>query len=628
MTSMKRFAKYRGLRWLLVLAAGTLAALYLISCQNTTEETLSAKRPADPWTGSPIYQDMTAASGVNFTYHTGEEAMHYAILESLGGGVGLIDYDGDGLLDIFVTGGGYYDGPDKKQIKGHPCRLYKNLGSFKFQDVTSETGLDIPWFYTHGVAVCDYDKDGWPDLLVTGYGGLALFRNVAGPGQTRRFVEVTKEAGLLGPHVWTTSAAWADFDGDGFADLYVCQYIDWSLDKDRPCTGYRKQVQRDVCPPRGFSAAAHRLYRNVPDSRAGTNGGRRFIDVAKPAGLRVPRTDADYAQLTYLSEDRKHALRDADSRKEYGKALGIVVVDVNNDARPDIFVANDTVNRFLYLNRSLPGKPQFEEVGMETGVATDDHGFPQGSMGVDAGDPYGTGLPALWLTNFEMENHALFRNAFHEGQLHFQFDTYAAGVAAIGQLFVGWGTAFTDVDNDGWEDIFIANGHVVHHPSPSTVAQEPVLFLNQGQGRFKRTKAGGSYFQGAHRGRGVAFGDLDNDGRPDVVISHVEEPVTLLRNVADAGNHWLGVTLATKDRRTLAGAKVVLAVNGRNLTRFVKGGGSCYSANDTRLLFGLGQAAKAGKLTVDWPTGQPRRESFDDLPIDRYHTLVQGTGSH
>src|SRR5438128_1853817 len=277
--------------------------------------------PAETSTVADIFLDRTPDSGIDFICRNGEEAGHYAILESLGGGVALFDYDGDGLLDIFLTGGGYFDGPDKKQIQGHPCKLYKNLGGWKFQDVTKEVGLDGIAFYTHGAAVADYDRDGWPDLLVTGYGRVALFHNEPDGAGGRRFREVTAAAGLLGSHFWSTSAAWGDLDGDGYPDLYLCQYVDWSNDKDPTCGGYYPGIPRDVCPPAQFASRPHALYRNRGD---GT-----FENVAAAAGLRTDRADRDY-----------------------GKGLGVLLVDVDRDGRADVYVANDTTDNFLYLNRS------------------------------------------------------------------------------------------------------------------------------------------------------------------------------------------------------------------------------------------------------------------------------------
>jgi hypothetical protein len=560
--------------------------------------------------GAPPVQE--ADAGINFTYRNGEEAGHFAILESLGGGIALVDYDGDGLLDIFLTGGGYFDGPDKKEIRGHTCRLYRNLGGWKFQDVTKEAGLDSlaggrPWFYTHGAAVADYDRDGWPDLLVTGYGRVALFHNEpadpADPKRGRRFVDVTDRAGLNRDHIWATSAAWGDLDGDGYPDLYICQYVNWGFHPpliNPPCAGYTTDVRRDVCPPAQFASLPHALYRN-----AAGPGGRRFLDVSRAAGIRAaPRDDADY-----------------------GKGLGVLMVDVNGDGRTDVYVANDTTDNFLYLNGSALGKLALRERGFALGVARDGGGIPNGSMGVDAADYNGTGRPSLWVTNYEGELHALYRNKETGPEPRFHYSTQVAGIAAIGQNFVGFGTAFLDVDGDGWEDLVISNGHVIRRPYRCGVRQKPVLLRNQGNGRFADiTPQGGGYFRSEHRGRGLVVGDLDNDGRPDLIVSHVNEPVTLLRNRSADGHHWLGVELAGREGRDVVGTRLTLEAGGRRFTRFAKGGGSYLSSGDRRHLFGLGAVEAVGTLTVEWPSGDPRVQHFDGLAVDHYYQIRQGEG--
>jgi hypothetical protein len=546
--------------------------------------------------GPAHFRDVTADSGLDFTYHNGEEADLYTILESLGGGVALIDYDNDGLLDIFLPGGGYFDGPDKKEIKGHPCKLYKNLGNFKFRDVTAEVGLDHladgkPWFYTHGCAVADYDRDGWPDLLVTGYGRLALFHNEDDGKGGRRFVDVTRAAGLS-DDLWSTSAAWADLDGDGYPDLYVCHYLDWSFHNHPVCGAQAADAKRDICAPPTFKAQPHRLYRNNRD--------RTFTDVSQSAGL------------------RQHTTSD-------GKGLGVLIVDVNDDRRPDIYAVNDTQENLLYLNRGPRGGAlRLEEKGVYCGVARDDHGLPDGSMGVDAADYDGSGRASLWVTNYEMETHSLFRN---EGKEFFLYRSQFAGIAAIGRRFVGFGTGFLDIDHDGWEDLFIANGHVLRHPVRTTRLQRPVLLHNEGNGKFANITAGeGPYFQQGHLGRGVAIGDLDNDGQPDLVISHLNEPVVVLRGERNrsAGHqhHWLGVELFGKDNADVVGAKLVLELGDRRLTRFAKGGGSYLSSDDRRLLFGLGDGTKAGQLTVYWPSGL--EQHWNGLAVDQYWQVIEG----
>src|SRR5579883_818194 len=465
---------------------------------------------------SAVFSDVTAASGVAFAYRNGEEVTppHLSILESLGGGAAAIDYDGDGLLDLFFVGGGHFGGRDNKQILGHPCHLYRNEGGWKFRDVTAEAGLDKlaggkPWFYTHAAAVADYDRDGHPDLLVTGWGRVALFHNEPDGKGGRRFVDVSAAAGLDQGITWATSAAWADFDGDGYSDFYLCQYVDWSFTNNPPCNYDGKTP--DVCPPKTFKGLQHKVYRNA--------GGGQFVDATKDAGLLGGGAEAS-------------------------KGLGVVAVDVDLDGKPDVYVANDTVPNFLYVNKSEKGRLRFSEQGMLAGVALDGGGVSNGSMGVDASDPFGSGKPCLWVTNYENELHALYRNVSTRDRAHFLFATPASGIAAIGQKFVGWGTGFADFDLDGWEDLFIANGHAIRYPTGTTRRQRPVLMRNRG-GKFTDVSGqGGDYFGQQHLSRGVVLADLDNDGRVDVVVCHMNEPVTLLRNVAPGGNHWLGVELA------------------------------------------------------------------------------------
>jgi RNA polymerase sigma factor (sigma-70 family) len=573
-----------------LLTVGTVAALGLpeqpagAPSPETARERAPAAPPAEE--DSPLFRDMTPQSGVDFTYRNGEEADLYTLLESLGGGVALIDYDGDGLLDIFFPGGGEFAGADKTQIKGRPCKLFKNLGKWKFKDVTKEVGLDKIDFYTHGAAVADYDSDGWPDLFVYGYGQVTLFHNEPDGKGGRRFVDMTKKAGLT-DDLWSTSAAWADFDGDGLPDLYVCHYVDWSFKKNPICTYDGKT--RDIAPPKNFNAQPHRVYHN--------NGDGTFTDVSKTAGL---RTD--------------------------GKGLGVVVGDVNGDGKPDIFVANDTEDKFLYLNRSTAGNIAFAEVGVVAGVARDDNGATNGSRGLAVGDFDNSGRPSLLVTNWEHEKLGLYHNDSRAGQPLFRYVTQKAGLwRIVNQNYVSWGVGFFDLDHDGWLDLFIANGHALRSPQGrATVVQRPALMRNEGGKFIDITAQGGPYFEKDHRGRGVAFGDLDNDGRIDLVISHLNEPAVLLRNEAKPGaSHWLGVELQGKARGDVTGAKLVLEVEGLPAqTRYATGGGSFASSSDPRHVFGIGTAKRVGKLTVYWPSG--KEQSWEGLAVDQYWRLVEG----
>ncbi len=618
------------------LGGALLAAFGLsLGCGGRPAPEPAPAPPEAPEAG--YFEDVTAASGVRFTYRNGEEAGHCAILESLGGGVALIDYDGDGLLDIFLTGGGYFDGPDRKQIKGHPCKLYRNLGGWKFQDVTAEVGLDQlapsplplspggergrgeggePWFFTHGAAVADYDNDGWPDLLVTGWGRLALLHNEPDGKGGRRFRDVTRPAGLTDTR-WSTSAAFGDLDGDGFPDLYVCHYVNWSWANNPECKDYRDQTRPDVCPPKQFDALPHALYRN---NRDGT-----FTEVSQDAGLRVPRQKADYDRLTHLGPEGRQHLQTADKAHDYGKGLGVLIFDADDDGRPDVYVANDTTGNFLYLNA---GGGRFREVALERGVAYDENATPTGSMGVDAADFNGVGALSVFVTNYQNEAHSLYRN---KGKGQFVYASRSAGITAIGLGYVGFGTAFLDFDLDGNEDLFVSNGHVVKYPPfPSEVKQAPVLFRNARKPGDKPydvsfenvSGRGGPFFRGKYLGRGLAVGDLDNDGRPDVVLNPMNGAAVLLRNVHEAGHHWLGAELVGRPYRDAVGARLTLDAGGRQLLRAVKGGGSYLSSGDRRLLVGLGADAKVGRLTVRWPSGKV--QSWDNLPADRYWRLVEG----
>jgi hypothetical protein len=605
-----------------VLAGIAMLTVTLASaCSNRDTGSTAIVCPVLDESCASLFREVTTESGIDFTYRNGEEADQYAMVEIMGGGLAAFDYDGDGRLDLFVVGGGTIGGPNSNQIRSRPCKLYRNLGGFKFRDVTAEAGLTGIDFYSHGAIVTDYDCDGWPDLLVTGWHGLALFHNEpvdpTDPAKGRHFVNVTETVGLP-KDLWSTGAAFGDLDGDGFPDLYLAQYGDWSFERNHPdCRD--KNGHRDICAPKRFMGLEHKLFRNV--------GGKRFEDVSKPAGLRVARTEAEYADLHWLPPAARDRLRTSVTTGEtrFGKGLGVLMADINGDGHPDVYVTNDAVDNFLYANRTTnAGRIQLEEIGIASGTALSAAGTPDASMGVDAGDFDGSGKPALWCTNYVKELHALYRNECRPGREYFVHTSARAGIGGASHPTVGWGTGFADFTLRGRLDIFVVAGDAYRNGTDAPCAQVPVLFENQGDGTFRDvTPTGGPYFRTAHRARGAVLADFDNDGRMDLAVSHLNEPIAILRNEADtAGRHWIGIELRGKGNRDVVGARIVVEAGGRRQTRFAKSGNSYLSSCDPRHLLGLTEAARVDRVTVFWPWGG--EQQWEGLAADRYWRLVEG----
>ena len=603
----------------IALFASLTLALGCSASKSTTEPPVQVPTPvgSSP-VGPPVFEDVTDRCGIQFVYRNGEEANQYAIIETLGGGIALLDYDNDGLLDVFIGGGGYFDGTS---VLGHPGKLYRNLGGFKFKDVTPAVGLATPLQYSHGVSAFDYDNDGWVDLLVSGYCRLILFRNESDGSGGRRFVDVTARAGL-NDTLWSSSTAWGDLNGDGRPDIYVCHYANWGFSGIGPdgqpfrhptnCT-YDNRT-RDVCQPRKFTPLPHTVYVS--------NGDGTFSDVSDKFVRRTdPATKA--ASIGRVRVD--------------GRGIGVLIADVNNDGRPDIYTANDTDDNFLYLNRGDrygTGAPAVtEEVGLLAGVARDGAGHANGSMGLAVGDYDRSGRASLLVTTYENELPALFRNRTADpAGPRFDYATRGSGLGVLDTGNVSWGTCFADFDLNGWEDVVIANGHAIRDPHRSlrnlslrnNRKQKPVLLLNDGAGFAVESARGGPYFDSLHNARGTATGDLDNDGRLDLVICGHNEPVTVLRNVAPvSGKHWVGLTLRGKTPRDLVGSRVVIETASGTFTRFVKGGASYGSTDDPRLHFGLGGDEKIVKSTIYW--SHAAAEDVPGLTVDRYHQIREGS---
>jgi hypothetical protein len=491
------------------------------------------------------------------------------LVETMGGGGGFVDLDRDGLLDVYLV-----SYTMERQADGRVPRdaLYRNRGDGTFTDVTARAGLGGP-MRGMGLAVGDYDNDGWPDLYVSGYRTHRLYHNQ----RNGSFADVTASSGLPSS-AWGTSAAWFDYDADGDLDLFVCHYLDVDPDAPLPCQMIR---DRPFCSIDRFRGSPSALYRN---------DGGRFTDVSAAAGV---------------------------ARGE-GKALGVVAADLDGDGRIDLFVANDTSPNLLYRNR---GDGTFAEVGLEAEVAFDPAGRARGAMGVDVADYDGDGRFDLTVTNFTRQGQSLFRNA---GGLVFRDAAREAGIAEPSLPMSGFGARFLDEDNDGLVDLAVANGHPFEPVAtvwPGITYAEPgFLFENTGHGFRDAAGERAPALARPMAGRGLATGDFDNDGDPDILVMGVGERPRLLRNDGGNRNHWLGVVLeGARGNRDGVGAVALVTAGGRQRVKVRAGGTSYLSASDPRLLFGLGTAARVERLEVRWPSGQVTL--LNDVAGGRYVTV-------
>ena len=535
--------------------------------QLDVDRTPRPPRP-DDW-----FEDVAERAGIRFAYRDGCEAGFYQMLEMYGGGVALFDYDRDGDVDVFLTGGGKLVGPPI-QVLGRPSALFRNDGSWQFTEVTREAGLDDDGLYTHGASAGDFDRDGYPDLLVAGFGGLRLYHNQ----QDGSFADVTESSGLESDG-WNILGAWADIDRDGWLDLYILVYSDWQPDHTRLCQNDNRR--RDCCGPTLFDGNPDHLFRNRGD---GT-----FEEISEQAGL-----------------------------LERNRGLGIVAVDLNDDDWIDLYVGNDAQENYLYLGGP---KLPLRSDGVVAGVAFSASGEREGTMGVDVGDFDGDGLPDLWWCNFASQDNSLARRVGNDA---FYGVADVTGMVGRSRPWTGFGTGFGDFDSDGWLDIFIANGHVCYESLQSPSHQPAQLFRNEAGKRFVEiSEQGGPYFSIPHAGRGGAIGDLDNDGAPDLVISRQNDPVAVLRNRLPA-EHWVRVELrGTTSNPDAVGAKVTARYGERILVRWLRGGGGYASYFDPRILLPATDDAPVD-VTVKWPSGKTER--FNDLAQKQTHVLIEGEG--
>jgi hypothetical protein len=540
--------------------------------------------------GPIVFQDVTKASGLASWRHVMGTPQKKYILETDGSGVGLIDYDNDGWLDIYLVNGSTYDALDGKVTPPHAA-LFHNNHDGTFTNVAAQAGVtNDRWGF--GVAIGDYDNDGWPDIFVANFGKNRLYHN----NHDGTFTDEAEKAGVtLGN--WSDGAAWGDYDGDGKLDLFVSGYVHDDV-KNQPSaedgtasTAFCQMRGAPVmCGPRGLPGEPDHLFHN--------NGDGTFTDVSVKAGV-------------------------SDPDKYYG--FTAVFVDVNNDGKPDLLVANDSERNYLYVNK---GDGTFDDQSYISGFAFNSEGREIASMGLAAGDYLNNGRVDLLITDFSDDFKALYRN---DGDASFTEVARDAGIAMPAIPFVGWGDGFLDYDNDGWKDIMMINGHVYpqvdEHNWGTTYAERPLLFHNSHDGKFTYVPAvKGTGLAVLTTGRGAAFGDLFNNGKIDVVINPVDGTPVLLKNVNPDHHHWVELKLVggPKSPRDAVGATVYLTADGIRQREDVMSGGSYISSNDQRPHFGLGDATDPGTAEIHWPSGA--RETVRLPAVDRIYTITEGKG--
>jgi hypothetical protein len=540
-------------------------------------------------TGPVIFQDIAQKAGLTTWKHKMGTPEKRYIIETNGSGVGLIDYDNDGWLDIYFVNGSTVDALSGKAV-GPKAALFHNNHDGTFTDVAAKAGVTNDRWGV-GVAIADYDNDGWPDIYVTNFGKNRLYHN----NHDGTFTDVAEKAGVtLGN--WSTGATWGDYDGDGHLDLFVPGYVHYDmanqpLSSNLGATLCQFRGEEVMCGPRGLKGEPDHLFHN--------NGDGTFTDVSEKAGV-------------------------GDKSAYYG--LASLFIDVNGDGKPDLLVADDSTPNYLYLNK---GDGTFEDASYASGYALNENGRETASMGIAFGDYRNNGLVDFYNTTFSDDYNPLYRN---DDNANFTDVSYPMGIAEPTIPFLGWGDAFLDFDNDGWKDIVIANGHVYpiadHTSWGTTWAQRALLFHNIEGKKFDLMPAvAGTGLANVYVGRGLAVGDLFNDGKLDVVINVLDGPPALLRNVSTDNHHWLELKLVggPKSPRDAVGATVYLTSGGQRQRGDVVSGGSYASTHDPRLHFGLGDATSVDVIEVHWPSGA--KEKFTISKIDQIVTLVEGKGT-
>jgi hypothetical protein len=545
----------------------------------------NAQQPS-PKPAPPLAQflDVAEKSGLTMSNIFGGKDTKKYIIETTGTGVAIFDYDNDGWPDIFLVNGTTLEGPDNSATN----HLYRNNHDGTFTDVTKPAGLAGPAGWGQGVCVGDYDNDGWEDVYVTYYGKNRLYHNNQGV-----FTEVAEKSGTAGNgKAWGSGCAFVDYDRDGLLDLVVANYVDFDL-ATAPAPGERAScVWKGVpvmCGPRGLPPAKNILYHNLGDGK--------FADITTKA--HIDQTPGHYS-------------------------LGVAIFDFDDDGWPDIYLACDSTASILFHNNH---DGTFTDIAVSAGAAYNEDGREQAGMGVTIGDYNGDGRLDIFKTNFSDDTSTLYRN---NGNGTFDDVTFAAGLGLHTQ-YLGWGTVFFDFDNDGWPDVLVVNGHVYPEVDKqhlgSTYPEPRILYHNNGNATFTDISSdAGSGITAMHAGRGLAIGDLWNDGRLSAVVSNMNDHPSLLVNQLRSPNHWIAIrTVGTKSNRDGIGSRITVKTGSRMLVDEVRSGASYASSCDMRVHFGLGAAGKVEWVQVRWPSG--RVEQFENLPVDAIHTVKEGTGS-
>ncbi len=567
--------------------AAILLCLSPSGCISPQRPTTTVNPQATPVLAPALFKDVAARSGLKFNHALGDAGRFY-FFETTPAGCAFLDFNNDGYQDVFLVQSG--SSAPAKTVKNRPtCALFLNNKNGTFKDVTRGSGLDKDLGYGQGVAVGDYNNDGFDDLFVTSYGGNHLFKNQGGRGQ---FADVTQTMGLAKVHDtgYATSAAWGDYDSDGRLDLYVCYYARWSHATDKKCPDSATK-RLDYCNPTLYEPSTHRLFRNA---------GSRFDDVSEAAGITKAR----------------------------GRGLAVAFTDYDGDGKTDIFVANDITPNMLWRNT---GKDNFTNAANQAGIAFDGQGQDMASMGVAVADYNRSGHPSFYISNFSDRPNILFKNS---GSGYVEDVTREAQLSLVHLKFLSFGCEFLDYEADGWPDLVVNNGHVqtsaAHLVKGTTLKQRKQLLHNNGKEKFDEvTDVGQLGDLGVPVvGRGLATGDFDNDGRVDVLAMSQNGPVQLLQNQTKGnGNHFISLSLrGTKSNRNAIGARVELQAGGVKRTAWVQGGSSYLSSSDRRIYFGLGKATQIERISLVWPSG--KRETLQNLRADAFYTLTEGKGAN